>query len=120
MQDQEVLQVNKRYIPLEKRSKREQKAYFAAHRGSWGEVNPVTRKAPNPKAYNRRKSGQWNAHDPLPGIFSVEAGSAPVSLTFATVAEVSLLTVFRSFLGSGGLYLQWLPPPASNIASKYS
>ncbi|MCL2003646.1 MAG: hypothetical protein FWG72_06550 [Oscillospiraceae bacterium] len=56
--------MKQQYIPLEKRSKREQKAYFAGRRGSWGGVNPVTRKPPNPKAYNRKKSGQryeWSA-----------------------------------------------------------
>jgi hypothetical protein len=56
------------YIPLEKRSKREQKAYFAARRGNWGDVNPVTRKPPNPKAYNRKKSGQRYEHEPLSGF----------------------------------------------------
>ena len=46
----------KQYVPLEKRSKKEQKAYYAAQRGSWGDVNPVTRRSENPKAYNRQKS----------------------------------------------------------------
>jgi len=41
------------FIPLSKLSKQKQRAYHASKRGSWGEVNPVTRKPPNPKAYKR-------------------------------------------------------------------
>ena len=62
--------MKQRYVPLEKRSKRERKAHFAAHRGSWGELNPVTRKAPNPKAYDRKKSGQRYEHEPPAGFFA--------------------------------------------------
>ena len=45
-----------KFIPYEKLSKKEQKKINAARRGSWGEVNPVTRTTPNPKAYNRSKA----------------------------------------------------------------
>lgn len=62
--------VKRRYIPLEKRSKREQKAYHASRRGSWGGVNPVTKMSPNPKAYNRRKSGRPES---LPGFFVINS-----------------------------------------------
>jgi len=65
--------VKQRYIPLNKRSKREQKEYFAARRGSWGDVNPVTKKPPNPKAYNRKKSGHRYEHEPLTGFCYVVA-----------------------------------------------
>ena len=60
-----------KYIPLEKRSKREQKAEHAKRRGSWGAINPVTRRPENPKAYNRTKSRQWKKDDDLhaDGIF---------------------------------------------------
>jgi len=61
--------MKKRYIPLEKQSKQKQREYHAARRGSWGEVNPVTRKSPNPKAYNRKKSGQRYEHEPMPGFY---------------------------------------------------
>lgn len=60
--------MKQRYIPLEKRSKREQKEYHAARRGSWGGISPVTRKPPNPKAYNRKKSGRRHEHEPTPGF----------------------------------------------------
>jgi hypothetical protein len=59
-----------KYIPLQKQSKRAQKAYHAARRGDWGAVSPVTRVPPNPKAYNRKKSGQRAYREPLSGLFA--------------------------------------------------
>lgn len=46
----------KQLIPLKKRSKREQKAYHAARRGSWHGLSPVTRVIPSGKAYNRNRT----------------------------------------------------------------
>ena len=46
------------FVPLSKQSKLNQKKFHDAKRGSWGNVNPVTRTPPNPKAYNRRKTGR--------------------------------------------------------------
>jgi len=43
------------FIPLSKLSKQKQKEYHASKRGSWGAINPVTRKPPNPKAYKRER-----------------------------------------------------------------
>jgi len=60
--------MKQQYIPLEKRSKREQKKHYDAQRGSWGDVNPVTRKIPNQKLYNRKKSGQRYEHEPFARI----------------------------------------------------
>ena len=48
-----------RFIPYEKLSKKEKKALNAKKRGSWGNCSPVTRKSPNPKAYNRKKARNW-------------------------------------------------------------
>ena len=48
-----------KYISFEKLQKKKQKEQLAKRRGSWGGLNPVTRKPPNPKAYNRKKAGQW-------------------------------------------------------------
>ena len=42
-------------IPLAKQSKKKQKMYHAAKRGSWQGINPVTRKPDDPKAYNRAR-----------------------------------------------------------------
>lgn len=44
-----------KFVPLEKRSKKEQKAYHARQRGSWNGINPVTKIVPNKKAYNRKR-----------------------------------------------------------------
>ena len=44
-----------RTVPLEKQSKKRQRRFYTAKRGSWLGVNPVTRMPANPKAYNRAK-----------------------------------------------------------------
>jgi len=58
--------MKQKFVPLAKRSKREQKEHHAAQRRDWGSLNPATRKTPNLKAYNRKKSKQrWhNGHEP--------------------------------------------------------
>jgi len=60
--------LKQKYIPLEERSKREQREYHAARRRNWGDVNPVTRTIPNAKAYNRKKPGRWLEHEPQSGL----------------------------------------------------
>ncbi|HCS74241.1 MAG TPA: hypothetical protein DIW17_10240 [Clostridiales bacterium] len=47
-------------IPHKKLQKKKQKEIAAKKRGSWGDINPITRKKPNSKAYNRKKAGRWN------------------------------------------------------------
>ena len=49
-----------RFIPLEKQSKRAQKAHHAKRRGSWNGMCPATRAVPSGKAYdrNRRKRAE--------------------------------------------------------------
>ena len=61
--------MKQRYVPLGKRSKREQEAYNKARRGNWGGLNPVTKKPPNPKAYTRKKTGKRYEIEPTPGFF---------------------------------------------------
>jgi len=57
--------MKQKFIPLAKRSKREQREHHAAQRKDWGTLNPVTRKTPNLKAYNRKKSKQEQRnHEP--------------------------------------------------------
>lgn len=46
-------------VPYEKLSKKKQRELNAMKRGSWGGLNPVTRKPTNPKAYNRKKAQRW-------------------------------------------------------------
>jgi hypothetical protein len=47
-----------KYVPLEKRSKKEQRAWYARQRGDWNGVKPVTRIVPSKKVYNRKKKRQ--------------------------------------------------------------
>jgi len=62
--------MKQKYVPLEKRSKREQKDYHATHRRDWGKINPATKKIENAKAYNRKKSKQrWNEFEPCLDFF---------------------------------------------------
>lgn len=44
-----------RFIPLEKKSKKEQKKFNAMQRKDWNGLNPVTRTVPNGKGYDRNK-----------------------------------------------------------------
>ena len=48
-----------KFIPYEKLSKKEKRKMDLAKRQTWGELNPVTRKPANSKAYNRNKSRNW-------------------------------------------------------------
>ena len=48
-----------KFVPYEKLSKKKQRELNAKKRGSWGSLNPVTRKPSNPKAYNRRTAQRW-------------------------------------------------------------
>ena len=45
-----------RYIPYEKLSKKKKRESDKKRRGGWGEINPITRKRENKKAYNRKKT----------------------------------------------------------------
>ena len=60
-----------KFIPYEKLSKKEKRKIDQARRRTWGELNPVTRKPENSKAYNRNKARNWKRdyHEPVPGIF---------------------------------------------------
>ena len=60
--------MKQKFIPLEKQSKRKRREHYEARRGDWGGINPVTRKPPNPKAYNRKKSGLWSKNEPQSGF----------------------------------------------------
>lgn len=48
----------KKYVPLDKRSKKARKEYYSGLRHTWCGLNPVTRTVPNGKAYNRNKDKQ--------------------------------------------------------------
>ena len=53
-----------KYIPYEKLSKKEKRKVDAMRRNTWGELNPVTRKPANSKAYNRKRSQDWKKELP--------------------------------------------------------
>jgi len=69
--------MKQRHVPLDKLSKRKQREYHAARRKDWGGFCPVTRMPPNPKAYNRKKTGRQYEHGLSPGFY-----------IFACIAEV--------------------------------
>ena len=58
-----------KFIPYEKLSKKEKRRLDDAKRGTWGEINPVTRKPENSRAYNRKIARNWQRDDrePIPG-----------------------------------------------------
>ena len=59
-----------KYVPLDKRSKREQKEYHTVQRRDWGNLNPITRKVESGKVYNRKKSKQrWREYEPCLDFF---------------------------------------------------
>lgn len=53
-----------KYIPYEKLSKKEKRKADLSRRGTWGELNPVTRKPENSRAYNRRRAQNWKKELP--------------------------------------------------------
>lgn len=59
----------RKVVDLCKQSKKAQKAFYAAQRGSWNGVNPVSRVVPNGKAYSRGKSKGRCPAGRLPSFF---------------------------------------------------
>ena len=53
-----------KFIPYEKLSKKEKRKLDQAKRQTWGELNPVTRKPENSKAYNRKRTQDWKKELP--------------------------------------------------------
>lgn len=60
-----------KFIPYEKLSKKEQQKINKAKRGTWGAIDPVTRKPRNSKAYNRKRAQAWKNDVPDLRSFSV-------------------------------------------------
>ena len=62
--------IMEKFIPYEKLSKKEKRKIDQSRRQTWGELNPVTRKPENSKAYNRNKARNWKRdyHEPVPGL----------------------------------------------------
>ena len=53
-----------KFIPYEKLSKKEKRKMDLAKRQTWGELNPVTRKPENSRAYNRKRTQDWKKEFP--------------------------------------------------------
>lgn len=53
-----------KFILYEKLSKKEKRKIDQAKRQTWGELNPVTRKPENSKAYNRKRAQDWKRELP--------------------------------------------------------
>lgn len=49
------LRNNMNFTPMAKRSKRAQREHYAANRGSWNGLSPVTRVVQSKKAYDRNR-----------------------------------------------------------------
>ena len=78
-----------KYIPYEKLSKKEKRRLDLSRRNTWGELNPVTRKPENPKAYNRNKARNWKRddHGPIPGVFFMSRKLHPLHPFIAVSAN---------------------------------
>ena len=79
-----------KFIPYEKLSKKEKHRRDAVQRGTWGVLNPVTRKSPNPKAYNRKKTRKW-MEDPYTVSFFICRKDIPRPLAGGYQRNDSLL-----------------------------
>lgn len=79
-----------KFIPYSKLSKKEKRKRDAMRRGTWGALNPVTRKSENPRAYNRRKARKW-IDDPLSVLFCCRRLSYRKKETAGAVSFFKLL-----------------------------
>lgn len=52
-----------KFVPYEKLSKKKKRELNAQRRKTWGNISPVTRRPPNPKAYNRKKTRKEDLDD---------------------------------------------------------
>mgnify|MGYP003288007002 CR=1 FL=1 len=81
----------KKFILYEKLSKKEKRKIDQARRQTWGELNPVTRKPANSKAYNRNKSRNWKRddHETNSGSFYFARGTCCccARLTISTISS---------------------------------
>ena len=63
MSHREDRTVGEKFIPLAKQSKKKRRAYYAAQRGDWGGISPVTRVCPSGKLYDRAKNRRISETD---------------------------------------------------------
>ena len=58
-----------KFIPFVKLSKKTQQEINKSHRKSWGNIDPVTKRPANSKAYNRKKARAWKDTFPTFELF---------------------------------------------------
>ena len=58
-----------KFIPFAKLSKKLQQAINKSRRKNWGNIDPVTKRPANSKAYNRKKAQAWKDDFPTPELF---------------------------------------------------
>ena len=63
--------VMEKFIPYEKLSKKAQRKIDAMKRGSWGDVNPGSRKVESKNVYNRKRTQDWKNELPDPVSFAI-------------------------------------------------
>ena len=65
-----------KFIPYAKLPKRVKRKIDSQKRGSWRGLNPVTRKPPDPKAYDRKKARKRSQDDDFNSAFFYMVRSA--------------------------------------------
>ena len=78
-----------KFIPYDKLSKKRQRELNARKRNMWS-ISPVTRKPPNPKAYDRKKAQKWR-DDPV---------SVPLEMITEKAFRLDILTAAGEENGS--------------------
>ena len=84
-----------KFIPYDKLSKKEKRKLDLAKRQTWGELNPVTRKPQNSKAYNRKRTQDWRRElppDPVSFLLSSAFHEILPELRFWYIIEISVVT----------------------------
>ena len=76
----------KQYVTIDKRSKKAQKEYYSKQRGTWGELNPVTRGVP--RMVKLMEEG-----------YGTDKGIPQVILAGASVDDVYVIVLFTTFTG---------------------
>ena len=80
-----------KYIPRGKLSKKARRKLDAERRGTWGQVNPVTRSAKNEKAYNRKKARREMDFHP----------GGPFCFTLRYILHDNLIEIPNLLVGAG-------------------
>ena len=58
-----------KFIPFVKLSKKTQQEINKSRRKNWGNIDPVTKRPENSKAYNRKKARAWKDTFPTSELF---------------------------------------------------